>query len=90
MNIAAGRYEDCVELSRRTLELDPYSPLIHNSLGRAYEFLGRPREAGSIRLLKVHSDWDPLRADPRFQDLLRRTNQVTANMPHVTPEPAGR
>jgi TolB-like protein/DNA-binding winged helix-turn-helix (wHTH) protein len=29
-----------------------------------------------IRTLKVHADWDPLRADPRFQDLLRRTNVV--------------
>jgi DNA-binding winged helix-turn-helix (wHTH) protein/TolB-like protein len=27
-----------------------------------------------IRTLKMHADWDPLRADPRFQDLLRRTN----------------
>jgi tetratricopeptide (TPR) repeat protein len=149
----AGRYEECAELSRRTLELDPYAPLVHNYLGRAYEYLGRPREAveayvaplafseenrdsvaalrtaadrggmkgfwkqrlqllleepvirpysvalayvrlgepdlalpwleklyeergGSIRALKVNADWDPLRADPRFQDLLRRTNLV--------------
>lgn len=163
----AGRYEECVELSRRTLELDPYSPLVHNYLGRAYERLGRPREAveayvaplafseanrdevaalraaadrggmkgfweqrlefllaesevrpysvavayvrlgdherslqwleklyaersGSIRLLKVSSDWGPLRADPRFQDLLRRTNLLPADKPQLTPEPAGR
>jgi tetratricopeptide (TPR) repeat protein len=163
----ARRYEECAELGRRTLELDPYSPFVHNYLGRAYEYLGRPREAveayiaplafseenhdrvaalraaadaggmkgfwdrrlqllleepevrpysvahayarlgdhdgallwleklyaargGLIRALKVNPDWDPLRADPRFQDLLRRANLIPAEMPQLTYGPATR
>lgn len=34
---------------------------------------------GQIRILKVNPDWDPLRADPRFQDLLRRANLMPAD-----------
>ncbi len=163
----ARRYEECAELGRRTLKLDPYSPLVHNYLGRAYEYLGRPRQAveayiaplafseanrdrvaalraaaegggmkafwerrlqflleepevrpysvahayarlgdhdralpwleklyaergGLIRALKVNPDWDPLRADPRFQDLLRRANLIPAHMSQSTREPAVR
>ena len=41
----ARRYGECVDLCRRTLELDRYSPQIHTVLGRAYERLNRPQEA---------------------------------------------
>ena len=34
-----------------------------------------------IRTLKTNAVWDPLRADPRFQDLLRRTNVVQPPTP---------
>ena len=40
----ARRYGECVDLCRRTLELDRYSPQIHTVLGRAYERLNRPQE----------------------------------------------
>jgi tetratricopeptide (TPR) repeat protein len=39
------RYEDCVAMCLRALELDPYTPQVHARLGRAYEQLGRHREA---------------------------------------------
>ena len=41
----ARRYEDCVTMCLKTLELDPFTPLVHGRLGRAYEQLGRHREA---------------------------------------------
>jgi hypothetical protein len=34
-----------------------------------------------IRALKTHPTWDPLRADPRFQDLLRRANIAPMRLP---------
>jgi DNA-binding winged helix-turn-helix (wHTH) protein/tetratricopeptide (TPR) repeat protein len=39
---------------------------------RAFEWLSRAVEDGSVWTLKVAVVWDPLRADPRFEQLLRR------------------
>jgi len=43
---------------------------------QAFEWLDRAYEAreGSLGTLKVHPQFDPLRDDPRFTDLLRRMN----------------
>jgi tetratricopeptide (TPR) repeat protein len=43
---------------------------------RAFEWLEKlyAERGAQIRSLKVNSDWDPLRRDPRFDALLRRTS----------------
>ncbi len=43
---------------------------------QAFEQLGKAYEERDFNLafLKVEPRWDPLRDDPRFQDLLRRMN----------------
>ena len=56
-----------------------YVAMIHSGLGemdRAFEALDNAYEERSwaMTVLSVHPAFDPLRADPRFQDLLRRMN----------------
>ncbi len=52
--------------------------IIYAHLGEkdeAFEWLEKAfEERENIGDLKVHPEWDPLRDDPRFQDLLRRMN----------------
>jgi len=40
---------------------------------RAFEWLARAVEDGSVWTLKVALVWDPLRPDPRFEHLVRRS-----------------
>ena len=42
---AMGRFEESIEIGRRTLELNPLSPAVYNELGWALEFSGRDDEA---------------------------------------------
>ncbi len=56
-----------------------YVAEIHANLGdkdKALEWLGRAVDErdGDLEMIKVHSAFDDLRSDPRFQDLLRRMN----------------
>jgi hypothetical protein len=60
----------------------------HNVVASTYMALGDRENAlawlekldeqrgASMRALKVSEEWDPLRGDPRFQDLQRRANVV--------------
>jgi eukaryotic-like serine/threonine-protein kinase len=51
--------------------------LVYVGLGnkdKAFEWLEKARDERRLTNLKVGKIWDPLRSDPRFQDLLRRMN----------------
>jgi len=66
------------ERERRGEYVSPMDFAIHYAqLGetdQAFEWLERAYEARDLSLLKVDPYWDPLRDDPRFQDLLLRMN----------------
>ena len=72
-------YEGCLRW-RLERTRDPYSiALIHAELGHKDEALvwlekAYKEHGWAMCQLKVLSTWDPLRSDPRFQDLLRRMN----------------
>ncbi len=57
---AMGRFEESIEISRQTLELDPLSPVAYNELGWALSFAGRDDEA-----LELYREG--LEIDPDFQ-----------------------
>ena len=40
---------------------------------RAFEWLSRAVDDGGVRTLKVAVVWDPIRSDPRFEELLRKS-----------------
>jgi TolB-like protein/Tfp pilus assembly protein PilF/predicted Ser/Thr protein kinase len=67
------------ELSKRGYIVPAYRARIYAGLGekdKAFAWLEKAREDRSITSapLKVGPDFDPLRSDPRFSDLLRRMN----------------
>jgi Flp pilus assembly protein TadD len=84
---AAGRRAEAerllnqlAELSKRKYVPAGYRAIIYVGLGerdKAFEWLEKAYDERSIHTvgsLKVTALYDPLRSDPRFQDLLRRTN----------------
>ncbi len=82
----AGKRDDALRILtdlnqlRKTAYVSPFAiAVIHIALGekdQAFEWLERAYQehAPGIVLLKVEPALDPLRSDPRFQDLLRRMN----------------
>ena len=54
-----------------------YAAMIYAGLGekdKTFEWLAKVYEERSTGFIKVDRTFDPLRSDPRFQDLLRRMN----------------
>ena len=82
----AGRMSDAVsileelrEVSRRQEVPSFYFALVHAALGDTAQAIDALQQAceertGVMVYLQVEPMWDPLRSDPRFQDLLRRMN----------------
>jgi Kae1-associated kinase Bud32 len=54
---AMGRFEESIEIGRRTLEQDPLSPLAYNELAFALQFAGQGQEA--LRLYREGLDLAP-------------------------------
>lgn len=82
----AGRRQDALKIvdtlknRSRRMYVSPLSiALVYAGLGdkdKAFQWLDKAynEHSGDMNLLKVNPTWDPLRSDPRFQDLLRRMN----------------
>lgn len=66
-----GDYEKEIEQSRKVFEIDPNFAYAHFYLGMGYERKQMFTEA-SETLATTMTRLDPLRGDPRFQDLVRR------------------
>lgn len=61
-----------------------YAMLGDNDRALGWLEKGYEQRVAGMRTLKMNPEWDPLRADPRFRDLMRRAN--VAEMPMI---PAG-
>jgi tetratricopeptide (TPR) repeat protein len=80
MYALAGQKQQALNLLRETQEVERLQAevaLVYLALGDRDAAIGSLREAaarrdGNLVLLKVNSEWDPLREDPRFKDLLKR------------------
>jgi serine/threonine-protein kinase len=71
--------DELKELSKGEYVAPSGIALVHVGLGENEEALqwlekGYEKRDGNMILLKVSPIWDPLRDDPRFQELLRRMN----------------
>ena len=83
---AAGKRDEALRILtdlnrlRKTAYVSPYAiGVIHVALGeraQALQWLQRAYEDRDVRMVEIRVDprLDPLRSDPRFQDLLRRMN----------------
>src|SRR5207253_479128 len=83
-SFAARDYDEAVRLAAKFLKSQPDDPWEHTILGWTYEQKRMPEQAvaefnkavAEHSTFLVYTKWeprlDPLRSDPRFQDLLRR------------------
>ena len=79
-----GQHEQAVERARRASAIDPEDPGVLYNVGCVYALAGSAEEAlnyldraiqngfGHREWLENDSDWDAVRAEPRFQALLRK------------------
>ena len=78
-----GYWQALLAFTKKRAEVDPESapPLavlaaLHVRAGdkeRAFEYLERSFEEREVEILRLHDTlFDPVRSDPRFQDLVRR------------------
>ena len=78
---ALGMLDKLNELSKRQYVPPVAQAFVHGALGdknKAFDWLEKSYADRNIALggvdLKLNPNWDPLRSDPRFADLVRRVN----------------
>ena len=87
---AMGRFDESIEIGRRTLELDPLSPAAYNELGFPLWFTGRDDEALEIYRYGLEIDPEFLQSHWLLNELYTKRGEfdkALAHLAHIDRDP---